>query len=185
MIRPDPATDTRYSLVSKLLLAFASIASYVLVLRLAAAVEPIEVIPDAGLWFPYVAGAIFGAFVLMPYVGADRRALRIALLWVASALIYKLAIWFVATEPLDYDDSVTFAIAGTGAAVLCALSVMIIASRPGAALAFAYTLVAGALGGASFEIKVPSDPNLILNHGIWQVLVCLALHAGFERRIPE
>lgn len=180
----SPSADTRFSLVSKILLALASVASYSLVLRLAQAVEPIESVPDTGLWFPYAAGAIFGAFVLMPYVGPDRRTLRIAGLWVASALIYRLAVWFAADGPLDAGMLATFAITGAGAAVLCALAVVLIAPQPGSAPAFAFALIAGALGGASLDLKVAFDPDMLIGHGIWQLLVCLALHAGFGRRTP-
>jgi len=176
--------DTRFSLVSKILLALASVASYSLVLRLAEAIEPVESVPGTGLWFPYVAGAIFGGFVLMPYVGQDRRTLRIAGLWVASALIYRLAVWFAADGPLGAGMLATFAITGAGAAVLCALSVVLIAPQRGSAPAFVFALVAGALGGASLDLKVAFDPDMLVGHGIWQLLVCLALHAGFERRTP-
>jgi hypothetical protein len=180
----DHAADTRYSLVSKILLALASVASYSLVLRIAEAIEPIETVPDTGLWFPFVAGAIFGAFVLMPYVGADRRTLRIALLCVAGALVYRLAIWFVTGGPLDYDLLVSFVITGAGAAALCALAVTLIAPQPVQTLAVVFALVAGAIGGATFDIKIAADPNMVVGHGIWQLLVCLALHAGFGRQLP-
>lgn len=180
----SPATDTRYSLVSKVLLALASVASYSLVLSIAERIEPIETVPDTGLWFPFVAGALFGAFVLMPYVGADRRTLRIALLCIASALIYRLAIWFVTGGPLDYDLLASFVITGAGAAVLCALAVAFIAPQPVRALAIVFALVAGAIGGATFDIKIAADPNMVVGHGIWQLLVCLALHAGFGRQLP-
>jgi hypothetical protein len=177
----SPSADTRFSLASKVLLALASIASYALVSSLAEALEPMESVPPPGVWFPYVAGAIFGGFVLMPYVGADRRAVRIAALWVAGALIYRLAVWFATDGPLNYDVLVTFVITGAGAAVLCALAVALLAPRPYRPLALVFALVAGALGGASFELKVASDEFMVLSHGCWQLLVCLALHAGFDR----
>ena len=178
----SPSTGTNFSLAAKFLLALASIASYALVSSLAEAIEPMESVPPPGLWFPYVAGAIFGGFVLMPYVGTDRRVARIAALWVAGALIYRLAVWFAVDGPLNYEVLVTFVITGAGAAVLCALAVALLAPRPLRPLALGLALVAGALGGASFEIKVASDEFMLLGHGCWQLLVCLALHAGFERR---
>lgn len=175
-------SDRPFSLISKFLLALASVASYALVSTLAESIEPIESVPEPGLWFPYLAGAIFGAFVLLPYVGADRRPLRIATLCVASALIYRLAVWFVTAGPFDYDMLVTFVLAGAGAAILCAIAVVLLAPQPWRRRALVFALVAGAAGGAAFELKLASDQFLLLSHGIWQILVCLALHAGFGRR---
>lgn len=180
----SPSTGTSCSLASKILLALASVASYALVSSLAEAIEPLVAVPVTGYWFPYVAGAIFGGFVLMPYVGADRRALRIAGLWLAGAVIYRLAIWFATEGPLDYGPLVIFMITGAGAAVLCALAVILIAPQPWRPLALVFPLVAGALGGVSFELQIASDPFLLVSHGCWQLLVCLALHAGFEWRPP-
>lgn len=176
------SADARFPLFAKVLLAFASIAAYALISNLADVLEPVESVPDPGFWFHYLAGAIFGALVLTPYVGADRRAIRMAALCIASAVIYRLAVWFVTEGPLDYDVVATFAITGAGAGVLCALAVVLIAPQPRRPLAFVLALVAGALGGASFDLKMSSDQYLLVSHGIWQLLVCLALHAGFRQR---
>ena len=75
-------------------------------------------------------------------------------------------------------------ITGAGAAALCALAVALIAPQPVRALAVVFALVAGAIGGATFDIKIAADPNMVVGHGIWQLLVCLALHAGFGRQLP-
>lgn len=179
------STDTSFSLGAKLLLALASIAAYALISNLAEALEPVEGVPDPGFWFHYLAGAIFGALVLAPYAGPRQRALRIVALSLAGAAIYRLAVWFVTAGPLDYDMAATFAITGSGAAVLCALAVIVIAprlKRP-VLLVLVLALAAGALGGASFDFKISSDPFLLVSHGVWQLLVCLALHVGFERRL--
>ena len=166
----------------KLLLALASIAAYVLVANIAEALDPLESIPDAGLWFHYVVGAIFGALVLGPYAAPDRRPLRIAGLAAASAAIYRVAILFVTEGPLDYGVLTTFVITGAGAALLCCLAVCVIAPQRFAPLAFVLALLAGGAGGATFELKFASDPFLLVSHAAWQFLVCLALHAGFEAR---
>jgi hypothetical protein len=42
----------------------------------------------------------------------------------------------------------------------------------------ALLLVAGAAGGAAFDVKVSYDPNLLLGHAAWQLLTCLALFFG-------
>jgi hypothetical protein len=172
------------SLVAKLLLALASIAAYALISNLAEAVEPIEGVPDPGFWFHYLAGAIFGGLVLGPYAGTHQRALRIAGLALAGAAIYRLAVWFVTAGPLDFDVAATFAITGAVAAALCGLSVVLIAPRQDRPLVFVLVLAlaAGALGGATFDLKISSDPFLLVSHGTWQLLVCLALHAGFRDR---
>ncbi len=173
-----------YPLVSKLLLALASIAAYALIADLAESVEALESVPEPALWFHYVAGAVFGALVLAPYVGPRRRMLRIVGLCVASAAIYRLAVWFVTEGPLDYDMLVTFAVAGAGAAILCGLAVTCIAPRPYGPVVFVATLAGGAIGGASFEFKIATDQFLLVSHAIWQLLACLALHAGFRDRWP-
>jgi hypothetical protein len=176
------STGTSFTLFAKLLLALASIAAYALIANLAERLEPIEGVPDPGFWFHYVAGAIFGALVLTPYLGPRQRALRFAGLCLASAGIYRLAVWFVAEGPLDYGVLATFVIAGAGAAAICVCAVVLIAPQPHRALAFVLVPAAGALGGASFELKMASDEIMLLSHGIWQLLVCFALHAGFRQR---
>lgn len=176
------STSTRFSLFTKLLLALGSIAAYVLVANVAEAVDPLEAVPDAGLWFHYVVGAIFGALVLGPYAAPDRRAVRVFALAAAAAVIYRLAILFVTEGPLDYGVLATFVIAGAGAALLCGLAVCAIAPRPFLPLAFVFLLAAGAVGGAAFDLKIASDPFLLVSHAAWQLLVCLALHGGFELR---
>ncbi len=181
----SPSSGTGSSLVIRLLLALASIAAYAIIARLAEAADPLEAIPDAGLWFHYVIGAIFGALVLGPYATAPRRALRILGFAVAAALIYRLAVLFVTEGPLDYAVITTFAITGAGAAVLCACAIGLIAPRALRMLPVVLALIAGAVGGASFDLRIASDPFLLLSHGIWQLLTCLALHAGFEARRPS
>jgi hypothetical protein len=178
----SPSTGTSFPLFTKLLLVLASIAAYLLVANIAEALDPLEAVPDAGLWFHYVVGALFGALVLGPYAAADHRPLRILGLAAASAVIYRLAILFVTEGPLDYGVLATFVITGAGAALLCALAVWLVAPQPFRPLAFVLALVAGALGGATFELKVASDPFLLVSHAAWQLLVCLALHAGFGVR---
>lgn len=178
----NASTGTNLPLISKLLLSLASIAAYLLVANLAEALDPLESVPDAGLWFHYVVGAIFGALVLGPYATAPHKALRIFGLAAASAVIYRLAILFVTEGPLSYDVLTTFMITGAGAALLCVLATCLIAPQPLRLNAFLFVLLAGAAGGASFELKLVTDPFLLLSHAIWQLLVCLALHAGFRAR---
>lgn len=182
MRESSPSTGTSFPLYAELLLALASIVVYALVAMLAEALDPLESVPDAVLWFHYVVGAVFGALVLGPYAVRERRWLRILALAIAGALIYRLAILFVTEGPLDYDVLTTFVITGAGAAVLCWLAICLIASRPYRVLPLVLALTAGAVGGASFDLKFASDPFLLVSHALWQLLVCLALHAGFAAR---
>jgi hypothetical protein len=168
------------SLVLKLGLALASVVAYVAIARLAEAVEPIEGVPDTSLWFHYLVGAVFGALVLGPYARASSRALRILVLALASAAIYRLAVWFVTEGPIGYDALVSFMLAGAGAAVLSGLAVAGIGPQPFSARLVVLTLAAGALGGATFDIQVPADTYLLVGHAAWQLLVCIALHAAIR-----
>jgi len=66
----SPATGTRIPLIIKLALALVSAIAYSVIAELADRFEAIESVPDTGLWFHYVVGAVFGALVLAPYLGA-------------------------------------------------------------------------------------------------------------------
>jgi len=173
---PSPSTGTSFSLISKLALALASVLTYSLIADLADRVEAIESVPDTGLWFHYVVGAVFGALVLAPYLGARQRVIRFVLLCAASAAIYWLAVWFVTDGPIGYDAITAFVIAGGGAALLSGLAVVAIAPRTFDMRLVAFMLVAGAIGGAAFDLKFAFDEYLLAGHAAWQILVCLALH---------
>jgi uncharacterized membrane protein YsdA (DUF1294 family) len=172
----SPSTGTSFSLISKLALALASVLTYSLIADLADRVEAIESVPETGLWFHYVVGAVFGALVLAPYLGARQRVIRFVLLCAASAVIYWLAVWFVTDGPIGYDAITAFVIAGAGAALLSGLAVVAIAPHTFDMRLVAFTLVAGAIGGAAFDLKFAFDQYLLTGHAAWQILVCLALH---------
>ena len=176
------STGTSNSLVFKYGLALTSVVAYAVIAELADALEPIEAIPDAGLWFHYVVGAVFGALVLGPYVGPKQRALRIVLLATASAGIYYLAVRFVADGPFSYDATTSFVIAGSASAVLCAIATILIAPCAPDWRVVPLAAVAGAIGGATFDFKLSFDQNLLMPHAVWQLLVCLALHFGLRER---
>jgi hypothetical protein len=165
---------------AKLGLAVVSVVAYVVVAQVADMLEPIESFPDTGLWFHYVVGAVFGALVLAPYLGARQQIVRFILLCVASAAIYWLAVWFVTDGPIGYDAITSFVIAGAGAALLSGIAVVAIAPRTFDVRLVAFTLVAGAIGGAAFDLKFAFDQYLLAGHVAWQLLTCLALHFGFR-----
>jgi hypothetical protein len=165
---------------AKLGLALVSIVAYVVVAQVADIVEPIESFPDTSLWFHYVVGAVFGALVLAPYLGVRQQIVRFILLCGASAAIYWLAVWFVTDGPIGYDAITSFVIVGAGAALLSGLAVVVIAPRQLSARLILLTLVAGAIGGAVFDLKFASDQYLLAGHVAWQLLTCLALHFGIR-----
>ena len=176
----SPATGTRIPLIIKLALALVSAIAYSVIAELADRFEAIESVPDTGLWFHYVVGAVFGALVLAPYLGARQRFIRFIGLCVASAAIYWLAVWFVTDGPIGYDAVTAFVIAGAGAALLSGIAVVAIAPRSFDLRLAGFTLVAGALGGAAFELKFAFDQYLLAGHVAWQMLTCLALHFGLR-----
>src|SRR5262245_13544946 len=180
--RWTPSTGTSSSLVFKYSLALTSVVAYAVIAQLADALDPVEGIPDPGLWFHYIIGAVFGALVLGPYAGPKLRALRILLLAIASAGIYYLAVWFVANGPFSYNAATSFVISGRGAALLCAVATMLLAPRAPDWRVVPLAATAGAIGGATFDLNLAFDQNLLMPHAVWQLLVCLALHFGLRER---
>jgi hypothetical protein len=154
----------------------------VAIMLLADALDAAGGFPNADRWPNHLAGAVFGALVLGPYATADRRAQRIVALALAGAAIYYLAVRFVVEGPIGDSTVTSFVVAGAGAALLCGLSVVAIAPRAFAWRLVPFTLAAGAIGGAMFELKIGSDQMLLAGHAAWQLLMCLALHAGVPVR---
>ncbi len=169
-----------HSLPVKYGLALASLAGYVGLALAADYLIATGRMPDAGPWFQYAAGAVFGALVLGPYARSPHRVLRIFALAVVSAAIYWLAVRFVAEAPLPFGSIVSLMIAGSLAALLSGLAVIAIAPQPFGLGALALLLAGGAAGGAAFEIRIPDDELLLAGHAAWQLLVCVALHVGFR-----
>ena len=169
------------SLVAKYGLVLASMVGYVALALLAEHLAATGSMEDAWPWFHYAAGAVFGAFVLGPYAAPSRRMARIAALATASAMIYWLAVRFVAEAPLPFGSIVSLVISGSLAALLSGLAAIVIAPRPFRWKLVPLLLGAGALGGAASEIRIPDDELLLAGHATWQLLVCLALHFGFFR----
>jgi hypothetical protein len=178
--RLSPSTGTSLSLLAKYGLVLASLVGYVTLALLAEHLAATGSMEDAGPWFHYAAGAVFGALVLGPYAAPSRRVARITALAVASAGIYWLAVRFVAEAPIPYDVIVSFGVAGSSAALLCGLAVVAVAPRPFGWKLVPLLLVAGALGGAAFKIRIPDDELLLAGHATWQLLVCLAMHFGLR-----
>jgi len=170
----------QFTLLGKYALALASLTAFVAISLLGEHLESRGEFPESGPWLRHAVGAVFGVFVLGPYAAPVRRVARILALAIASAVIYYLAVRFVADGPIPYDSIVSPIVAGSFAALLCGLAVVAIAPR-----AFSWGLVplllsAGALGGAAFEVRIPDDELLLFGHASWQLLVCLALHFGFR-----
>ena len=177
----SPSTGTSFPLLSKYALTLVSLTAFVAISLLGERLESRGEFSQFGFWLRLATGAVFGALVLGPYAALARRVPRILALAGASAAIYWLAVRFVADGPIPYDSIVSLVVAGSGAALLCGLAVVFIAPQ-----AFGWGLVplllaAGALGGAAFEIRIPDDELLLVGHAAWQLLVCVALHAGFRR----
>ena len=172
--------NTPTSLALRIALALASIVSYAVLALLAEKLEAIVGIPETGLWFHYVVGAVFGALVLAPFIGPRQRVIRFVAMCVASAAIYYLAVRFVIDGPIGYDMITSFILAGSAAALLSGIAVVVIAPRAFSWKLLPLALVAGALGGAAFDLKFSFDPNLLIGHAVWQLLVCLALNFSFR-----
>lgn len=168
------------SLGQKLALAGVSVVSYWLILQLAQFLESAGGMPEPGRWVHYVVGVAFGALVMGPYAIAPYRGLRILALCVASVFIYYGAIRFVTDGPPGYDAMTSFILSGSGAAVLTGVAVALLAPARLSGKLVPLTLVAGAAGGAMFELRLSGDAMMLLGHAAWQFLVCLALHLSFR-----
>jgi hypothetical protein len=167
-------------LAFRLLLAVVSVLAYAVLVQMTPVFESGDRVPNMNTVFHLVVGAVFGALVLAPYAGAPRRALRAIALAAAAAAIYYGAVRFVVNAPAGLDPLASFVLAGAGAALLCGLAVAAIAPRSFDTRLAALLLLAGAAGGAVFDLKVTFDPNLHLGHAAWQLLTCLALHFGLR-----
>jgi hypothetical protein len=172
-----------HALLFRLLLALASIVAYALLVQLTPVLEALDGVPYVSTVFHLVVGAIFGALVLAPYARLPRRLLRGVALAAASAAIYYLTIRFVVGGPAGLSALSTFLIAGSCAALLCGAAVAVIAPRAFSLRLAALLVAAGAVGGAVFHSRFSFDPNLLLGHAAWQLLVCLALCFG-QRNAP-
>ena len=100
-------------------------------------------------------------------------------------MIYWLAVWFVTDGPIGYNAITSFVLAGAGAALLSGFAVVALAPRAFVLRLVAFTLVAGAIGGAAFDLKFAFDQYLLAGHCAWQILVCLALHFSFRTASTE
>lgn len=178
------ATGTSFPLLAKYALALVSLIAFVAISLLGERLESGGGFSESGFWLRLATGAVFGACVLGPYAAPAHRVPRILALAVASAAIYWLAVRFVADGPIPYDSIVSLVVAGSGAALLCGLAVIIIAPRAFGWGIVPLLLAAGALGGAAFEIRIPNDELLLVGHATWQLLVCLAMHFGLRRASP-
>ena len=163
-------------------LVLASIVAYAVLAVLVEKLESIKGIPETGLWFHYVVGAVFGALVMAPFIGPRQRFVRFVAMCVASAAIYYLAVRFVTDGPIGYDMITSFILAGSAAALLSGIAVVVIAPRAFAWKLLPLALAAGAVGGATFDLKFSFDPNLLIGHAVWQLLVCLALNFSFREK---
>jgi hypothetical protein len=172
--------DAPFPLLGKYALALVSLIAFVAISLLGEHLESRGEFPESGPWLRHAVGAVFGACVLGPYTAPSHRVPRILALAVASAAIYWLAVRFVAEGPIPYDSIVSLIVAGSGAALLCGLAVVVIAPRAFGWQIWPFLLAAGAGGGAAFEIRIPNDELLLVGHAAWQLLVCLALHFGFR-----
>ena len=177
---PSTGTTVAQSFAVKLALAMVSVLGYWLIVQAAQALESSDAVPDPGLWVYYLIGVVFGALVMAPYASPTYWLPRIIALCVASALIYYLAIRFVTDGPLGYAGMTTFVIAGSGAALLVGLAVVLLAPRRFSWPLIPLTLAAGALGGAAFEFELTKDAVMLAGHWAWQMLVCAALYLSFR-----
>lgn len=152
-----------------------SVVAYAVLVQFTPLLDTIEGVPSANTLFHLLIGAIFGALVLAPHARAPRRAVRGFALAVAASAIYYGAIRFVVDAPTGLDALATFVIAGAGAALLCGIAVALIAPASFTLRVALALACAGAVGGAVFDAKLNFDPNLLIGHAAWQLLVFLAL----------
>jgi hypothetical protein len=134
-------------------------------------------------------GGVFGALVLVPFVGAVRWRIGRAIVLVAGGmainfLAINLAIYL--HDALAAHEHLWTAITPSGlfgALLVAALTQVVAPLRAGWKL-WAYVSVAGIAGGLLFSLPPVSnlgDAVPIAGYVGWQVLVCAALYFGSER----
>ena len=173
-----PVIPNMHTLLFHLLLASASVVAYALLVQLTPFLEALDDVPYVSTAFHLLVGAIFGALVMAPYARLPHRILRGVALAATSAAIYYFTLRFVVGGPAGLSALATFMIAGACAALLCGAAVAVIAPQAFSLRLAALLVVAGAVGGAVFDARISFDPNLLLGHAAWQLLVCAALFFG-------
>jgi hypothetical protein len=166
----------------KYALVVVSVAGYWAVVQLAGWLEGSGWLAEPYVWARGAVATLFGALVLGPYARAPWRALRIAALCAASILIYEAAIRFVTAGPPGVTAPAAFLMSGSVGALLAGLSVALLGPLRFGWRAALLLLVAGAAGGAAFDLPLTQDEIMLAGHAAWQALVCGALHFGTAQR---
>lgn len=119
--------------------------------------------------------------VMAPYAADSRfRPARVLAMCAASAGIYWSAVEFVVGGPFSLVSLASWVITGSASALLVGIAVALLAPRRLQVRLMALTLVAGAAGGATFDLDLPEGwfDEWMAGHLTWQLLVCAALHFG-------
>jgi hypothetical protein len=137
-----------------------------------------------------LAGAIFGALVLVPFVGAKRsRAGRASALILGSILIYALTVELATDRygSLNLDNDTSILVSGALGAILVGILTTLAAPLRASRKLWAYVVVAGLVGGFLFNLAVYSPHAVVvaLGYAAWQVPVCWALYMGSIRDVQR
>ena len=140
-------------LVLRLGLVLVSIVVYAVLARSTEKLETIEGIPETGLWFHYVVGGVFGALVLAPFIGPRHRVVRFAgaLHRERRDLLPRSPIRDRRADRLRHDHVLHAGRQCSRAS--SGLAVVVIAPRAFTWKLLPLALVAGALGGAAFDLN--------------------------------
>jgi hypothetical protein len=150
--------------------------------------------PPLFSWWLILHAIFFALFVMAPFVSTRQfRGLRIALLAVASVLSYDAAMRIPDIVPSNViTDTGDFMLAGVTGALVVATAVRFIAPLQVRASYWAYTAVAGLVGGLIFSrtfelcdwdhcrtawLVLPYSSGWI----IWQSVLCAAMYVGIRQ----
>jgi hypothetical protein len=134
-----------------------------------------------GYVYYFLAGLLFAAAVLFPYLKRDDRvALSAITLAIASAVSYYCAVWLAVEEPLtDSVEWLSFTVASVGGAGIVLFALVWMTPVRATPVLAILVLIAAVIGGPVTYLTLPKDSLIVLlGHGSWHILMCLAIYYG-------
>lgn len=134
-----------------------------------------------GYVYYFFSGLLFATAVLFPYLRRhDRVVIRATSLAIASAVSYYCAVWLAVEEPLTGGIGwLSFTVASVGGAAIVLFALVWVTPLRATPVLAVSVLTAAVLGGPITYLTLPKDSLIVLlGHGSWHILMCLAIYYG-------